>query len=240
MPIPVTCPECNATYRVADEAAGKAVKCKKCGARVPVPEAGEAEPAGATASSDDGGGSRPAKKQGGGSNKVVIIVASILVAFCCVCTVGGGGVGYYLYTTGKQAVEQGFKDLVKQDKIIIGGKDKGVVASGPTVLDKQDTLTTKDPAYNGKPAKAYKVKLEAGKEYIIDMKATGKGFTDDPYLFLLDATGKELAHDDDSGGGLNAQIRFTPPAAAEYTIQATCNIGIPPTGMPYHLTVKVK
>lgn len=33
MPISVTCPECEATYRVPDEAAGKAIKCKKCGAR---------------------------------------------------------------------------------------------------------------------------------------------------------------------------------------------------------------
>lgn len=43
----------------------------------------------------------------------------------------------------------------------------------------------------------------------------------DAYLVLQDASGEVLAEDDDSGGRLNAQITFTLPAAAEYTILAT-------------------
>ena len=36
MPIAISCPECASGYRVPDTAAGEAIKCKKCGARVPV------------------------------------------------------------------------------------------------------------------------------------------------------------------------------------------------------------
>jgi predicted Zn finger-like uncharacterized protein len=37
MPISVSCRECEASYRVPDDAAGKAIKCRKCGARIAVP-----------------------------------------------------------------------------------------------------------------------------------------------------------------------------------------------------------
>ena len=49
----------------------------------------------------------------------------------------------------------------------------------------------------------------------------------DPYLFLHDATGKKLAEDDDSGGGLNARIVFRVSADGVYRIQATSfmNVG---------------
>ncbi|MEZ6057595.1 MAG: prolyl oligopeptidase family serine peptidase [Planctomycetaceae bacterium] len=37
MPIPVQCPDCGFSKSVADTFAGKAVKCKSCGGRIPVP-----------------------------------------------------------------------------------------------------------------------------------------------------------------------------------------------------------
>jgi uncharacterized RDD family membrane protein YckC/DNA-directed RNA polymerase subunit M/transcription elongation factor TFIIS len=40
MPIKVRCKECSTVLNVSDKAAGRAVKCKKCGARVSVPAAG--------------------------------------------------------------------------------------------------------------------------------------------------------------------------------------------------------
>ena len=40
MPIKVRCPECSKVMGVPDKAAGRAVKCKGCGGRVPVPAAG--------------------------------------------------------------------------------------------------------------------------------------------------------------------------------------------------------
>lgn len=38
MPISVTCEECNKTYRVKDELAGKRIKCKECGAPISIPD----------------------------------------------------------------------------------------------------------------------------------------------------------------------------------------------------------
>lgn len=66
-------------------------------------------------------------------------------------------------------------------------------------------------------AKLYTIKMEAKKRYQIDMASK----TLDSYLRLEDATGKELAKDDDSGGGLNARIVFTCPAGGNYRIYAT-------------------
>lgn len=42
MPIKVRCKECSTVLTVSDKAAGRAVKCKQCGGRVPVPAAGDA------------------------------------------------------------------------------------------------------------------------------------------------------------------------------------------------------
>jgi hypothetical protein len=64
------------------------------------------------------------------------------------------------------------------------------------------------------------VKLAAGKSCVIDMvspdqKALG------PLLLFTDATGKKLAEDDDSGGGLKACIVFRAAQAGTYSIHAT-------------------
>src|SRR5438046_2660276 len=59
-------------------------------------------------------------------------------------------------------------------------------------------------------AKPYEVRLVAGKRYTIMLNAaeTGKDSPRalDPYLVVQDASGKTLAHDDDSGGNLNAKL----------------------------------
>jgi serine/threonine protein kinase len=113
-------------------------------------------------------------------------------------------------------------------------------AAGPLVFEKKDRLTQKDPKnQEQKPARTYKVQLEAGKTYVIDMKRN-KGAGGDPYLILLDPQGKEVARDDDGGGNLDAQIRYSPAATGEYTIQATvlAAISIPNNGMPFTLTVR--
>ncbi len=44
MPIKVRCNECSTVLTVSDKAAGRAVKCKQCGGRVPVPAGGEDAP----------------------------------------------------------------------------------------------------------------------------------------------------------------------------------------------------
>jgi CHAT domain-containing protein len=51
----------------------------------------------------------------------------------------------------------------------------------------------------------YKVRLSAGKVYVIDMISPDPKALD-PFLRLFDATGKKLAEDDDGGEGVNARI----------------------------------
>jgi hypothetical protein len=67
------------------------------------------------------------------------------------------------------------------------------------------------------PCKIHAVKLEKETLYQIDL--VGHGL--DTYLRLLDADGKVLAEDDDSGGNLNARIRYTTTKAGTYIIVAT-------------------
>lgn len=79
----------------------------------------------------------------------------------------------------------------------------------------------KDAVRKFSTAKVYAVELKSGKEYQIDL--ISKEF--DAYLRLEDATGKQLATDDDSGGNLNARIQFKCPSDGTYRIIATSFIG---------------
>jgi hypothetical protein len=83
------------------------------------------------------------------------------------------------------------------------------------------------------PSVVYPVKLTAGKTYVIDMIAA-KQVRLDPFLRLHDSAGKQLAEDDDSGGGLNARIVFRASVTDTYQITATRLTG---TG-PFSLEVK--
>src|SRR5262245_66675128 len=44
MPIPVTCPSCQTTLKAPDHAAGRQVKCPRCGTAFPVPHSEEPPP----------------------------------------------------------------------------------------------------------------------------------------------------------------------------------------------------
>src|SRR5262249_25141782 len=81
-----------------------------------------------------------------------------------------------------------------------------------------------------KGAKEYKSRLEAGSVYVIDMRSPKI----DSYLVLKGDDGKEVAWDDDSGGDLNARIRYACKTTGEYTVVATTFDGRPG---PYHLTI---
>jgi hypothetical protein len=225
-------------YRLADDAAGKAIKCQKCGAHVSVPavSVAKAKPVatGQTANSSAKNGDRSKAKQTSGSRKIIMIGAGILAGACCLCTGIGSGTAYWIYLASRRALDDFQKDLAKFDRDLKG-------AGGTTILEKKETLTDKDPRVaNGKSAKAYKVKLEVGKHYVIDLKADNKFGGGDPYLYLLDPQGKEVAHDDDGGGFPDAQIRYSPAVTGEFTIQATALSGPPPAGMPFTLSVKAE
>src|ERR1043166_4603676 len=123
MPIAVSCPECASGYRVPDTAAGKAITCKKCGARVAIGTGSNGTP-----TSGNGGGRSPKKKGGGGVLKILLIIGGILALGCFLC-VGISGLGtWWAYAKAKNAVNDAFKDApfkdAPKDAIIIkDGKD---------------------------------------------------------------------------------------------------------------------
>ncbi len=94
-----------------------------------------------------------------------------------------------------------------------------VLTVGTEGLMVEAVLTKDDPLDKArkKYCRTYDVKMDAGKTYIIDM--ISQQF--DTYLRLEDAAGKELAKDDDSGGGNNARIRFKAPNDGAYRVVAT-------------------
>src|SRR5262249_53733236 len=68
---------------------------------------------------------------------------------------------------------------------------------------KLDAEDTKDKVTKN-PSKVHEFKMKSGTTYIIDLKS--RQF--DAFLRLEDSDGKELAKDDDGGGGLDARIVY--------------------------------
>jgi len=124
-----------------------------------------------------------------------------VVATCLV------GTGSYVLRVREAEPAKGKED----DKVHTVGKDGLKIAAQLTRDD------AKDPVLKVSFRKAYTVKMVVNKTYTIDM--VSKDF--DAFLRLEDATGKELARDDDSGGDLNARIIFRCPADGDYRIIAT-------------------
>lgn len=84
-------------------------------------------------------------------------------------------------------------------------------------------LTPNGPATSGQinvpsDTDMFAVTLNAGTQYTFDLKSTG---LEDPYLVLLDGTGKALAYDDDTGTGFNSQITYTPVVSGTYYVAAS-------------------
>jgi len=110
------------------------------------------------------------------------------------------------------------------------------------LLKKEDKLAAEDPAYtqgfNRTHFKAYTIKMNKGRTYIIDMVRVNPAENRlDPYLFLEDADKKVVAQDDDSGGNLNARIVFRALADGEPRVIATGLNNMRDTGA-YTLTVR--
>ena len=80
-------------------------------------------------------------------------------------------------------------------------------------------LELRDQLNKQTPSLVYQVNLAAGKTYVIDMVSPNTQALD-PFLVLTDATGKQLAEDDDSGGGLNARIVFRAEQTGDFHIHA--------------------
>lgn len=67
----------------------------------------------------------------------------------------------------------------------------------------------------------YRVSLEAGVRYQIDVRGHGDRPLADAFVAVLNGEGEQLATDDDGGDGLDARLRFTPTESGEYLIQAS-------------------
>lgn len=119
-------------------------------------------------------------------------------------------VGVNLFLFSAHAVVAGDKKLSPAvDKIEL--KDgKGEIKGKLAATDPKDT------GRNECFCKIYTVKLEAGKSYQINCTSDW-----DNWLRLEDAKGKQLAEDDDDGGGTNAQIVFECKTDGEYRVIVT-------------------
>ncbi len=76
-------------------------------------------------------------------------------------------------------------------------------------------LIKDSPKTQGRHTQVHKVKVEAGRWYLIDL--ISREF--DPYLVLRDGQGKVLAQDNDSGGDVNARLLWPSNKGAEWQIQ---------------------
>jgi len=94
--------------------------------------------------------------------------------------------------------------------------------AGEAQLNKNEELKAddeKDTKLTKSPRKVYKVKLAEGKTYQIDLKS--KDF--DAFLRVEDATGMEVAFNDDARGGgtYDSRVIYKPAKSGEYSIIAT-------------------
>jgi hypothetical protein len=128
-------------------------------------------------------------------------------AYHVICTTFAGGTGAF---------------TLKIQEISIPDATKLNLQDGMAkVDDKLTSADATDAVQTHSAAKTYSIKLSKGKTYLIDMISKEV----DPFLRLEDSTGKELAKDDDGGGGRNARIQFECPEDGEYRIFATTYFG---------------
>lgn len=68
----------------------------------------------------------------------------------------------------------------------------------------------------------FRISLTAGATYRFDLRgsASNGGTLSDPYIVLRDATGAQLATDDDSGAGLDAQLSYSVVTGGTYYVEA--------------------
>lgn len=65
----------------------------------------------------------------------------------------------------------------------------------------------------------YRVRLEAGKTYHFQLEGSGAFPLEDPLLRLMNASGDQVAFNDDFGGGRNSYIEFTATSSGTYFLE---------------------
>lgn len=87
----------------------------------------------------------------------------------------------------------------------------------PGDIVRRGSLGPGDPLVNGRFRETHRVFLQGGRFHTIDLRSTDF----DVLLEVRDLTGRLLARNDDGGPGLNARLRFRPPAHGFYQVVAT-------------------
>lgn len=80
---------------------------------------------------------------------------------------------------------------------------------------KKGKVDANSPKFMGKSHAPFKMKLEKGKTYQIDLESG-----DFDALLGIKSGGRIIAGDDDGGDGLNSRLFFTPPETGEYEVLA--------------------
>ncbi len=116
-----------------------------------------------------------------------------------------------------------FKDQSEKGLPVLSAEidKKAVVVKDKIVLEKKGKIAENDAKIKptqgaAMPAQRFEVRLQAGKRYRLTMDSKDL----DSFLILQDKTGKELAFDDDSGGGQNSLLVFTPSSDGAYAVFA--------------------
>jgi serralysin len=67
----------------------------------------------------------------------------------------------------------------------------------------------------------YKVHLDAGQTYTFALMGTGAHYLADSYLILRNASGTQIALDDDSGPGTNSKLTYTATVTGDYFLDVS-------------------
>jgi predicted Zn finger-like uncharacterized protein len=243
-----SCPNCHAVYKLPDSARGKSARCKKCqtsfvvGAPQQEEELVAIQAAPRTAPPPPTFAVQPAPPVppplGVQPAPAYAATAPVAVTFGQAAPHGSplhqfvqeatqtkpGPVAFWSIFGGVSGmllillILTPFAFLSGLNKLVGGGAFAFVNGRA----DVLGTLTARDPfdaVVKHSRCKVHTVELTAGKTYRIFMAKNDPLL--DPYLRLEDASGKQLAADDDSGGDLNALIMFPCTNTGKYRIIAT-------------------
>ncbi len=106
-----------------------------------------------------------------------------------------------------------------------GSPSAGVVGTIGLNQQAQNTLTAGAARYDGKPFQAYSFQCAAGQAFQMDVISDW-----DNYAMVFDPSGNQVAHDDDSGGNLNARIQYTCPMNGTYLLAVSTYSATTTTG----------
>ena len=183
------------------------------------------------------------RKQGGTTEAYVRLIGTMESGAFISGTIRGHAIidvggGYIAKMHAKMQVdfEQGntdFSTIADVEITRTPGNTKGIapgaaIAAGKELLKRQGQISAQDPIDEKQKghAKFFEIDMEAGKTYVIEMRAPAKSDID-PFLRLEDPNGKQVAEDDDSGGGLkglDAQIVYRATETGKHKIIATTHM----------------